>query len=411
MKRFATIILTAALASSAFAATSYNLNAGLQINESSTKSTSFDPALNLNGYFAGQLNFGKYFSLRGEFSFQTENMIDSDLIEDVEGNFSVNELSLNFIKPFAGITHSVSAFAGTFEPVGSGHFLQRQFAVRPFGSKLTESWFGVKGGNIFSFYGYGGAYTMRYSTLPLSTGIIIFKNDKNLSNNDQLVCDLRVGMAFRYFSLDASAGTGLYISNKDNNGKKVICYIDSVYSNFAVDMLIGNRDLLSVLVQCGLDAYPIKQGDKLEEDEKIHYTAKDLYLLVEPRFNYKNVKLSTTVYNIPEEKRQKMFLIDNQTGISQTIEVNKLNISGTEIAFGAIGMLSFRGKDIMDLDKLVNLHGGRLIRDYGSWKVCPYVNANFAKGELNATCQVNISKLRSSDADSIKVNLGYRMKF
>ncbi len=408
MKRLLAIALTAAISSSAFAL-SFNFNQGLMATMTDTSKSAFTPAAQLDGFFSGQVNFGKKVTVRGEFSFRTDYFgKDPEPVDDIDAKFNINEISINFITPFSGAIHSLSAFAGTFEPVGSGLLLQRQFGVKPYSSRLTESYLGQKSGNIYDFFGYGGAYTARFSFFPLCVGAVICANDKNLGDNDQLTGDLRAGLSLRYLQLEASCGVGMYVDNKDSSGNKCIVYVDTCYLHAGVDMLLGDPDSLSLLLQGGFDSYPLKEGKKITSKYgETDFDIEDCYILIEPRIKHKIVNLSTTVFNIPDSKRDKLYLIENSAGIAQKIEFNKLSLLGNNINLGVIGMLSFSGKDITDFKYLVNGGYTDELKDYAYFKICPYIDINFAKGNLKTVCQINATKIKEHDAQSVKINLGY----
>ena len=413
MKKLAALIFATAISSSAFAL-SFNFNHGLMATMTSTGGKSFEPAAQLDGFCSGQLNLGKYFTLRGEFSFRTDYFgKDPEPVEDIDATFNLNEVSFNFIRPFAGVTHSFSLFAGTFEPVGSGLLLQRQFGVKSFGSRLTESYLGQKSGNIYDFFGYGGAYTARFGFAPICAGFVICSNDKNLGDHDQIVGNLRLALSYRYLQLEASAGCGMYFDNKDSNGNKCIIYIDSSYLHAGVDMLLGDRDNISVLLQCGFDNYPIKEGLSVtggDSNKETDFDIEDCYVLVEPRVKHKNVTLSTTVFNIPDKRREKLYLIENAAGIAQKIEVNAVNLWGADVSVGAIGMLSFSGKDLTDFKYLVNGGYTDELKDFAYLKICPYIDMHFMKGTFKTVCQINTTKLKNSEGQAIKLNMGYSFR-
>ena len=104
-------------------------------NEASEK---FDPIMNMKAYFAGELDFSPQFLVRAEFSIQTADVLDTGLFEETDAVFCIDEFSATYIKPFLGITQYISAFIGTFEPIGTDVFLQRHFGIQPITSMITE---------------------------------------------------------------------------------------------------------------------------------------------------------------------------------------------------------------------------------------------------------------------------------
>ena len=103
-------------------------------------SGAFDMQLKLHSFFAGQFNLTKNLIARAEFSLRTDDIIDTAVFSKTRADFKVDELSLIYRRQFYGGTNFFSAFAGTYEPIGSDLFLRRQFGIEAVSSKITESW-------------------------------------------------------------------------------------------------------------------------------------------------------------------------------------------------------------------------------------------------------------------------------
>ena len=146
--------------------------AKVETDESASKSEQEaqerEDGLGIQTFFTGQLNLSKSLMLRGEFSIQSDDIFDTGLFNYTEAIFCINELSATYVKPFLGNTQYISGFFGTFEPIGSDVFLQRQFGMKPITSLLTESWLGLRGSYIYPFYGAGASYILHLDSWPIA---------------------------------------------------------------------------------------------------------------------------------------------------------------------------------------------------------------------------------------------------
>ena len=64
--------------------------AGAKADFYSSDTSDFDPALNFQSFFSGQLSFNKNVILNAEFSLQTEDIIENSFYEEVQSNFKID---------------------------------------------------------------------------------------------------------------------------------------------------------------------------------------------------------------------------------------------------------------------------------------------------------------------------------
>lgn len=364
-------------------------------NEASEK---FDPIMNMKAYFAGELDFSPQFLVRAEFSIQTADVLDTGLFEETDAVFCIDEFSATYIKPFLGITQYISAFIGTFEPIGTDVFLQRHFGIQPITSMITESWLGLKGSTVYPFYGIGGSYVIHINSRPIATGLYIYKNEENDEDINQLNIDLRFAAVTDPLSIDIAAGIGAPLDSK-NGTEDVILLVDKLYLHTGIDLLLGNRYTQSMFIQAGFDNLPVKAGN-----EKTEIRSDDIYLIVEPRLYTKNFRAHLTVFSVPKESAEKFIFIDDTFGANLTIFTDRLYIRNTDFTFGFHTTLSFPDRDFYDLKRIKELKDD----DY-TIKVSPFLSVPIMTGTLKTMLQVKINKFRKSRwQDQFKLSIGYK---
>jgi hypothetical protein len=183
--------------------------AGAKMDFYSVDTEKFDPGLKIQSFFSGQFVFSQNIILNTEFSLATDDIIDNSIFKEAPASFKVDEISLVIRKQFSTATNYLSAFMGTYEPIGSDIFLRRQFGIQPIASKITESWLGLSGSIIYPMFGAGGADVIHFNSVPLATGIYAYVNHE-LEDSYVFNGDLRFAGNFRYFTFDLAAGIGRF---------------------------------------------------------------------------------------------------------------------------------------------------------------------------------------------------------
>ena len=77
--------------------------------ESDKASDSFDPVMNLTGFFQGQLSLTQNLLFRSELTLKTEDVLETKLVDDTGAVFKISELSLTWVKPFLSVTQYFSS--------------------------------------------------------------------------------------------------------------------------------------------------------------------------------------------------------------------------------------------------------------------------------------------------------------
>lgn len=385
-----------AFASNLYAATLFSGEVGLAAELINEGTKSVDPALTFDSFFAGQFAIGKSLSIRGELSLQTEDTYDTGLFTETESKFRIDELSASYVTSFGGYSHTFSAFFGFFESIGTQQYIMRQLGTQKFSSLVTENYLGLNGPSAYAVYGFGGAYSIKFNNMPVSTGLSIYRNNECKDDTSQLNIDWRLAASYRYFTLDFLAGLGAPLYTKDENNDEVVLLIDTIYFHSGFDMLIGSRYSTSLFLQCGIDYLPVKSSSKASTVE-----AKDIYLLAEPRFTIADIKLNVTAYSIPEDAAEKSLLLDNTFGANLCLFSDALYTKNRDYTAGINWTVSFENKnfmDILDTDLI----------DSMDIKISPFANCNAMGGKLNMMLQASATKFANGKAGALKINIGYK---
>ena len=377
-------------------------------NPSSTKE-GFDPMFEIQAYFAGQLHISKQLLVRGEFSVQSEDIFKSGLFNDTIALFCINEISATYVKPFLGNTQYISAFFGTFEPIGSDVFLQRQFGMRPITSLITESWLGLRGSYIYPFYGAGASYILHFDRWPIASGFYLYKNHaENKENDDQINLDWRFATTTQFFTIDFATGIGAPLSKKYNDDD-VILLIDTLYLHTGFEALIGNRYAYSFFIQTGFEQLTLREEASVEDSK--------IYLLLEPRFALEACNIHVTFFNFPARlleanndlqlPNKKLIFVEDSLGINMAIFTENLYIKNKNIGFGLHTTLSFPEKYLTNLKITSKEKLDALIDDYNV-KLSPFLTASLMSGTLHSMLQINITNLKDGLEKALKLNIGYK---
>lgn len=398
IKAVATTILFITSACLSYAEIAFSGFAGAKADFYSSDTSDFDPALNFQSFFSGQLSFNKNVILNAEFSLRTEDIIENSFFDEVQSSFKIDELSLVFRQQFPSITNYLSAFAGTYEPIGSDIFLRRQFGIPSIASKITESWLGLAGSIIYPMFGVGGAEVIHFNKVPLATGVYIYVNHE-LEDSYVINADFRFAGHYRYFTFDFSGGIGLpLIDDNDNSYFR----IDTVYGRAGANILIGNTYTTSLFIQAGISEITIKK-----RDNKLDFNEDSAYLLFEPRFRGKKMQAHITLFNIPQDSANDFIFIDDTVGANLNIFSDSIAVKNKIFTFGINSALSFPDKNIHDLisdpDKIMD--------DYNV-NITPYILTSFYNGEVHFMTQVKVTEIIDSNFGSaFKFNLGYKTQF
>lgn len=373
--------------------------AGAKLDFYSSDASDFDPALKFQSFFSGQFSFNKNVILNTEFSLRTSDIIENSIFEEAPSDFKIDELSLVFRQQFSSVTNYLSAFAGTYEPIGSDIFLRRQFGIPSISSKTTESWLGLAGSIIYPLFGVGGAEVIHFNKAPLAAGIYIYVNHE-LEDSYVINGDLRFAGHYRFFTFDLSGGIGLPLKEKDS--AKAYILIDTVYGRAGANILLGNTHTTSLLIQAGISEIKIKK-----DDNKLDFNEDSAYLLFEPRFRGKKMQAHLTVFNMPQESVDNFIFIDDPVGANLNIFSDSLVLKNKIFTAGINAAFSLPEKNLYD----VISEPGDIMDDY-TITAAPYLMTTFYNGELHMMSQVKISELLDSNFGSaFKFNLGYKTQF
>ncbi len=410
------IILAATLLSIfsaySFADVTFSGFAGAKADFGSSQTEKFDPALEMQSFFSGQFSLSENVIAHTEFSLQTEDLIDNSLFSRTPASFKIDELSIIFRRQLLDATNYLSAFAGTYEPIGSDIFLRRQFGIQPIASRLTESWLGLAGSVIYPTFGVGGSEVVHFNNQPLALGFYVYVNHE-LENCYSLNTDLRFAGVYRFFAFDIAGGVGMPLKQNDNDNAFIV--IDTLYGRAGLNMLIGNSYTTSLFMQAGISEVPFSKTEDIAID------IENTYILFEPRFRGKKCQVNVTLFSLPQETADGLKFINDTDldldgsflalhdtfGLNLDIFTDNLYVKNRSFEFGINAALTFPNKTIKDLceDPL------KLFDDYHVL-AAPYLSTKFYNGEIRGMLQVRVTDFMDEQIGSaFTFNLGYKTQF
>ena len=366
----------------------------------------------LQGFLTGQLSFSPNVFARAEVSLKTGNIAENPL-DDIESAVKMNELSLTFTKPSASLAHFFSAFIGNADPIGTDTFLRHQFGTAPLVSPLTQSYTGANGILLYPLRGIGASYIIRFSEIPIATGIYVYKNntafDENNSTDEIKLMpniDLRFATSTQFFTIDTAFGVGLPLKDEtmDSNGqtKEVFLLIDEIYIHTGLTAFFGSNEKSGLFIQAGFQ--DVTFGSNLNSP-----SAENTVLIFEPRFLMKSQTegMNLTFFNIPKGRLSggyddfsyNNFIFidkDNTFGANFMFYTDRFVIQNTSLKIGLNLMLAFdsyfdeitKPKDLFDKKEI---------------KIAPFAETHILGGKMSASIQI-----KPIGSPKFRASIGYK---
>ena len=377
------------------------------------------PQVLMDSYFAGQFDLSKNLFLRTSFSMYTTESIFKDItFKNTESIFSLDEISLTYLGSFGQISHLLGIHLGEYEPVGSDVFLQRQFGIPSFASRLTESICGISRAKIYDMSGIGGSYVVKLpKNIAVGTSIYYnktenFETPEEDDISESFNTDFRFASAGRIGAIDLTFGLTMPMKREivHDNGdtQKVILLIERADMHAGLTAFLGSSNSSSLLFQAGFTKLIIDPSE--ENDEKV-LSLNDVYILVEPRFVSKSMCISLSLFNMPKETRENLFYVENPVGISLSLYTPWISLSGKKSQFGLMTTVSSSDS----LDKIIIQQEAEQSNEEKmsnlGLHISPYGIIYLGGGKLNFSLNVNAFNIKDFDTflDNISLIAGYKV--
>lgn len=358
------------------------------------------PDVELQSYFTGQANITQNIWTRMNFSLETENLLETAPFGQTQALFQIDELSFTFRQRMDTLNNYFSIFLGSYDPIGSDIFLQRQFGISPISSKVTETWKGASGNLLYPQSGIGICDIFRFSS-ETAAGFYSYINHDDA---DYYVfnADLRFGKAKRFFTMDVAAGISTPLATKKY--EDVILAVEKVNWHAGTTMLIGNNHTsASLFLQAG-----VVKGSFDVKKKTADIALENLYLLVEPRFNGTTNKTHVSFYYLPESSISSLLLIHNPLGINVNLFTDKLSTRNSGLDWGINAEASFKN---LTLKTFSNIQEELLALQFDVY-LTPYVSTKLLKGEISSMISLNgTSLLKKEWKKSVQANIGFKTAF
>lgn len=393
------------------------------------------PALLLDSYFAGQFDISEYLMLRTGLSmYNTDSILKEGIFQNVPSIFNLDEVSLTYRGSVGELSHFLGIYLGEYDPVGSDIFLQRQFGIPSFASRLTESICGISRAKIYDMAGIGGSYVIKFPQ-NVSLGVNLYYNkakklsfstDSELLENqyqsetedfieedpfiESLNTDLRFAGAWSAAALDLSIGFTMpmekEVTSNEGDTQKVILLIKRADMHAGLTAYFGSSNSSSLLFQAGFTKLLIDPN----EEEKI-LSFDDVYILIEPRFVAENLCFSLSLFNMPLSTKENLFYINDPVGASVSIYTPWISVYGKKSQFGLMTTMSLN----KTLDNIIKdnetAEGNTDLREKLGLFISPYGIIHLGSGKLNFSLNVNALDIKdwNSFLSNISLIAGYKV--
>lgn len=374
----------------------YHGNTEIIENEST-----YNPYLSLQAFFAGQFNFSEKVWGRTEFSIETQNLLNTNIFnEGTETNFRIEELSLVIKGNLSNSINYFNIFMGSYEQIGSDTFLQKYFGIEPIASKLTTSWLGLNGSDLYKQRGFGFGDIIKSKNTPVAFGLYGYINSDTINNNNSRIfvfnTDVRFATTLQYFTLDLLCGIGFPLPQNDPN---YIIAIEKLYWHAGANILIGNNYTQSLFFQLGIFNAEFKK-------DKVNILTESLYLLFEPRLNFGNWNIDVTFYNISRKNRPDLPLLDGSLGGNLNVYLESVRIAGKPFTFGLNTNVSLDTIDLLQIFSETPPLENDFVENFNV-AISAYGSTQFLSGELNFIIKLNILKLQENP---FSIDIGFKTK-
>ncbi|MCQ2573787.1 MAG: hypothetical protein MJ182_07815 [Treponema sp.] len=357
------------------------------------------PAMSAQGFFASQANFSQNIWSRMSFSVDTQNLISTAPFAKTESLFQIDELSLTFRHKIDSLSNYFSVFMGSYDPVGSDIFLQRQFGIRPITSKITETWLGTNSKLIYPQSGIGLCNIVRFKA-PVATGIYAYVNHED-PNYYVVNADVRVGGTQRYITYDFATGVGAPVATKKYDD--ILLSVEKINWHAGTTILFGNNYTFSTFFQTGLEKGLFSTSD---DNQLLDFD--NLFLLIEPRIMGRDIKTHITLFNFPEKTSSNLFYVKGKLGLSANVFTDKLSSRNSGFDYGVNVSFSFQNISLTNMNDIPNAFENS---EY-SILFTPSVSAKISKGEFNSMLSINFMAFINSNLGTpIQLNLAYKTNF
>ncbi len=382
--------------------------------------------LTLNAFLSGQLDFTKNTVVRFGFALNTENIFGENFLTKIPSLFTVDELSVNYHANLGDLSHYVSAFAGTPEPLGSSIFLQRLFGMPDFSAKMLETTGNPTKNAIIPLSGIGADYVLK--TKHTAFGVYLYYNkiislidpktteaavpdlgsplpgtpqteNEEITSGEKkatsLDLDLRFAAGGNYAFLDFLGGISFPFDNQDDSGEDVILIVRKANFHMGFNFFLGSTYMTNLLFQAGITSLEINP----DEDEEI-IALKDVYWYIEPRFVTRKLCFAIALFNIPEELNRNLYFIDNPFGVNVSVYTNNLSFNNYKTEIGCHITASLP-ETTTDIDyKLLEL------------QVAPYVKIDLGNGTFKTVLKSEVLHITSfkNAMMNLKFAAGYQVK-
>ncbi len=407
------ILLIVSVSLSLFAAPYFNGSAGGGLRLL-TQDGDTEGSLLADGYFSGQFDLSPAFFVRAGFSiYTTESLFTQPFFQNKEASFSLDEFSITYKNFLGSVSQYIGFYIGEYDTIGSDLFLQRQFGIDPFNSKLTETICGVNKSQIYDNSGIGGTY---YIQIPGNLAFAIYayyntsltastSSSSSSTRQESLNTDLRFAGAWPSVALDMSLGFTMpmeySITNTSGSEEDVILLIRRADMHMGLTAFFGSTNSSSLLFQTGINQLIIDPST-LEDQAAI--SMDNLFILVEPRFVTKYLCFAFTLYNMPLDDLSDLFYITNPTGVCVNFYSPWVLIKGNRCQFGMIaGVSCTETLDTVILDTSTFAENLEL-------EITPYGITKFGKGTLNYSLSIECLTINSWETflQNTSIVIGYK---
>lgn len=298
----------------------------------------------ISAFAALQFDFAEKFTLRGEMDFSSnDNSLSAfdgnEIFEAAGGNTSIrlHELSLVYTKRAINSTHFLSAFLGSYEPIGTDTFLMRQFGCDPISSHLTKSFSNIAGIPLHYNSGVGISYISRFEKTPVSLGgyLYYFKNNSlaqfdsdKIPSARTISLDFRLATSFPSVTADFGFGFGFPLQGLEvgDEDYSISIRIKDIIFNCGMNMLLGNKYGNGLLLQFGLN--------NLILGKKTSSLNSGFTFLIESRLRFRTFKLNFAAYSLEEKNVKKTLYLVDPIGMGVTVEFDSIATKVANISTG-----------------------------------------------------------------------------
>lgn len=377
------VILSASLLTLAAAESSFSGFAGASLDVK--PSSSYIPEVFTQGVVAGQYAFNESISFKGNFQFETDNIVSSGLFKSTPASFAIKELSATYTFYGKSSAMHLSALIGEQNSFGSDTFVRQFLGVRQYSPSLLTPQITPFTAGMHTKTGAGLSFADDFG--PNALGVWCFYNKDTATGKHQIHADFQYAFIAGSAIADTSFGITLPVENNPAGGQSAI---QEILFRGGASTVLNISGRMQLFLEAGISGVSAPDYTPISLD--------NLFLFAEPRLFLPHCDLTLSFFCLSDS------CLSNLTSITKPL--------GCNINFKTLAFYMFRHTAYAGID--IGACSNRTLDTTGTdgldVTVTPYLDYSLFSGTFNIAALFH--PLAYADiTDFFKISISYKTQF